>query len=153
MNNGLKLGLILGLAFGAVSCAPAHEFEQGGYLCNPKVDYSSCNEIAAQLGRVKRLDGWYQSAATTWLGYRGSCVVAGSDTRFLFHGVSGPTRPGASPWAGIIHDEPTYREMMTHSKWGARVYQVVRDRGWLDTPELHELSGDDVIALGVPVCE
>ena len=143
---------LLALALGAAMPAAAHEFNHGGPLCNPAVPYSACYEIAAQHGAQKRLDGWYVSAGTTWLGYPGSCVVAGSDTRFLFHAMTYPTAPGSSPWAGIVHDEPAYRAMMTRSKWGAHIYNVVRSRGWLETPELHEMSGDEAVALGAPRC-
>ena len=147
------IGLLFGIMLSTTSYA--HEFERGGYLCNPTVNYSACNEIAKVDAQheTKRLDGWYVSAATTWLGYPRSCVVAGSDTKFEFHAISNSNvLPNSNPWLAIIHDEPTYKAMMTRSKWGARIYEVVRGRGWLETPELHEMTGDEVIALGVPRC-
>ena len=134
--------------------AYAHEFNRGGPLCSANVPYSACYEIAALHGATKRLDGWYASAGTTWLGYPQACIVDGSDTRFEFHAVRTPAvPPNSSPWVGIIHDEPIYHQMMTKTPWGTRIYNHVRSLGWLDTPEIHELSGMEAIAFGVPRCK
>ncbi|WP_210209006.1 hypothetical protein [Roseiarcus fermentans] len=137
-----------------VSAATAHEFEHGGALCDHRIDYSMCMLMskAESNKQVKRLDGWYVSASTLWLGYPRSCIIAGSDTRFEFHAVRQTEAISSNPWVGLSLDDPTYRAMMTHTKWGARIYEVVRDRGWLDTPELHEMTGEEALALGVPRC-
>ena len=150
----VKLGIITGLGLLIGACSTTHEFEHGGYLCKSSVSYSACNLITQQQGRVKRLDGWYMSAATTWLGYPNACIVKGSDTRFLFHGVTtSRVPPHSSIWEGILHDNPVYYDMMNRTPWGARIYRVVRERGWLDRPDLHTMTGEEAIALGVPVCK
>ena len=114
-----------------------------------------CRQIREyqQARRVKPLDGWYKSAATTWLGYERSCI-ADPGSQFLFHAVTVGNEYGAIPsiWNGIVRDHREYREMMSGSPWGKRVYNYVRSQGWLDTPEFHTLTGADMIALGVPKC-
>lgn len=153
MSRHTLPGALLALALGMAMPATAHEFNHGGPLCNPQVPYSACYEIDALNGAQKRLDGWYLSSGTTWLGYPGACIVDGSDTVFGFHAVtSSRVPPGSSIWAGILHDNTVYKDMMTRTKWGARIYDVVRSRGWLDTPEVHEMTGAEAIALGVPRC-
>ena len=107
--------------------------------------------IDAQHGAVRPLDGWYMSSGTLWLGYSRACIVQGADVRFLFHAAHGP-QATKNPWEGIIIDEPTYHALLVRTPWGRRIYDTIHSRGWLDTPEFHEMTGAEAIALGVPVC-
>ena len=149
-----RFALLIALLFSTQ--APAHEFLQGGYLCNPQVWYSTCYMVRQReaTGRVA-LDGWYKSADTLYVGSPKACIVPGSDTQLLFHAITigngrGPI--GYSIWNGISHNNAEYASLMRRSPWGKRVYDYVNSQGWLDTPELHTLTGEQLIALGVPAC-
>lgn len=137
------------------SPASAHEFLQGGWLCNPSVPYSACNVIRErEAAGPLRLDGWYRSAHTLLVGSPKACIVPGSDTQFLFHAISvGPEHGPFGPWSNISHGNAEYARWMQRSPWGRRVYAYVSAQGWLDTPEFHTLTGEQLIALGVPVCK
>lgn len=104
--------------------------------------------------------GWYLSRDTVYVASPLACIVRGTDVQALFHaqvvpggGMKAVTRD--SPWNGVVPEAQAsgwYRAHMQRSPWGSRIYAYVLSAGWLDTPELHTLHAQDLIALGVPVC-
>jgi hypothetical protein len=153
----MKRFLLIGLALilYAVVPAAAHEFFQGGWICRPDVPYSACNVVREReaSGQV-RIDMWARSAYTIIVASPKACIVRGSDTQFLFHAIVVGNGRGAIPsaWNGISHNNAEYAFWMNRSPWGRNIYKYVNGRGWLDTPELHALTGEQLISLGVPVC-
>ncbi len=56
-------------------------------------------------------------------------------------------------WSNISHGNAEYARWMNRSAWGRRIYDHVQSMGWLDRPDFHTLTGEDMIALGVPGCK
>lgn len=141
---------VMALAMCGVVPTQAWEWPKGGYL----VDYERAINHAAG---PHRLNGWYNSAEMMWLGYRGTCIVPGSDTILIAHPVTDRVHGKRAvtwdnPWGYIV--SPAYfQRVISRTPWGAAVFADAQANGCFTSPAPCNYYADQLIwQFGVPVC-
>lgn len=104
--------------------------------------------------------GWFYSAAALWLGNPGSCVDSGSMVHI--HPVTNPGQGRHVPFDNAFNDiiSPhttfdgvhSYASVMSQTPWGRRVFLTAERNGCFADPNGCNFYGQDLMALGVPVC-
>ena len=105
-------------------------------------------QIAAAPQRRHAINGDCMSSCTMWLGYKGTCVSP--DAVLWFHAAADGLKQAHydNPW--LWKSAEGNRILL--SFYPPRVRNVVTSNRWLETPEMHTLTGSQLIALGVPAC-
>jgi len=105
-------------------------------------------EIAETKGQRHEIKGDCMSSCTLWLGHKGACVAA--DATLWFHAAADGLKQAhyTNPWLW----KSTKGNRILLNAYPARLRAFVVDNGWLETPEMHTLSGAQLTALGVPAC-
>lgn len=105
-------------------------------------------QISDASGQRHEIRGDCMSACTLWLGHKGACVSP--DATLWFHAAADGLKQAhyANPW--LWKSAEGNRILL--GAYPARLRAVVVSNGWLETPDMHTLSGVQLIALGVPEC-
>ena len=105
-------------------------------------------QISASAGQRHEISGDCKSACTLWLGHKGACVDR--DAVLWFHAAADGLKQAhfENPWLWTS----AAGNRLLLSAYPARVRALVAGNGWLDTPEMHTLTGAQLIALGVTAC-
>ena len=139
----VALAAILALGLSAPAFAQKIiTFDRGGLISD------TLTEITAQSGQRVVIAGDCMSACTMWLGHAGTCVMPGAT--LYFHAAQDGLRAmhDPNPWRTIsASGNATLRGFYPP---GIRSY--VDRNGWLNTPELHSMSGAQAISLGARAC-